>query len=136
MRTFKHRVCMAASDATALGIDGPVAKQIFHGAFTWSSWFWRRCVREEKALTAPEAIRKITSLPAERIGLPGRGVLRAGAWADVAIFDPGEFSDCGTVLEPNQLAVGMKHVLVNGVVEMRDGQLTDARAGAVIRRGN
>ena len=134
LRTFQHPACMVGSDATALCPDGPLAKAVFHGAYTWAAWFIRRCVRETRTLTLQEAIKKLTSQPAERIGLRDRGLVRAGYWADLAIFDPERFADRGTVLEPNQLAVGMWHVLVNGVFEMRDGQFTTARAGRVLRR--
>jgi N-acyl-D-amino-acid deacylase len=72
--------------------------------------------------------------PAERIGLSDRGVLREGARADVAVFDPGAFAERGTVFEPNLLADGMRHVLVNGAPTLRDGELTGERAGMVLRR--
>ncbi len=135
LRIFQHRICMAASDATALCPDGPLATQIFHGAYTWVSWFIRRWVREEKAFTLSQAIKKMTSLPADRIGLTNRGRLREGYWADIAVFDPNTFADRGTTTQPNQLAVGMRHVLVNGAPAMRDGAFTDAPgAGRVLRR--
>lgn len=132
---FNHSLCMVGSDATALATDGPLAGSSFHGAFTWAAWFYRHFVRETKTLTPQEAIRRITSLPASRLGLKDRGVIRKGAWADLAIFDPGTFAERGTTFEPNQIATGMKHVLVNGVLTVKDGELTGARGGCVIRRG-
>lgn len=133
-RTFEHPLCMVGSDATALCPDGPLAGQVFHGAYTWVAWFIRRFVREEPAFTIEEAVHKMTGQPAARIGLTNRGVLREGAHADLAIFDPDTFAERGTVTEPNQLAIGMKHVLVNGVFAMRDGQFTHHHAGRVLRR--
>jgi len=64
-----------------------------------------------------------------------RGVVRKGAWADLAIFDPLRLRDRGTVFEPNRIAAGMVHVLVNGVVTLRDGAMTGKRNGRIIRRG-
>lgn len=131
---YEHPACMVASDATALCTDGPLAVSIFHGAYTWVSWFYRRFVREERTFTREEAIRKLTSQPAERLGLADRGVLATGKWADVAVFDPERFAERGTLTNPNQLAQGMVHVLVNGEVELENGSFTVRRAGRVLTR--
>ena len=131
---FEHPSCMVGSDATALATDGPLAETSFHGAYTWASWFYRHFVRDKEILSPQEAIRRITSLPANRLGLTDRGVLRVGAWADVAIFDPMTFAEQGTTFEPNQTAIGMHHVIVNGKVVLKDGELTGERSGQVLRR--
>ena len=131
---FEHPSCMVGSDATALATDGPLAGTSFHGAYTWASWFYRHFVRDKQSLSPQEAIRRLTSLPASRLGLTDRGVLRKGAWADVAIFDPVTFADQGTTFEPNQTAVGMHHVIVNGKLALKDGALTGERSGQVLRR--
>jgi N-acyl-D-amino-acid deacylase len=91
-------------------------------------------VRDERLLAPAEAVHRLTGAPADRIGLTDRGVLRPGARADVAVFDPDRFAERGTVFEPNQLAEGMRHVLVNGVPALRDGARTGERAGLVLRR--
>ncbi len=91
-------------------------------------------VRDERLLSPEEAVHRLTGQPAERIGLTDRGVLREGARADVAVFDPRAFAERGTVFEPNLLAEGMRHVIVNGVPTLRDGVLTGERAGMVLRR--
>ena len=83
--------------------------------------------------TPQEAVRKLTGLPAGRLALADRGVLREGARADLAIFDPETFGETGTTFEPNSVARGMQHVVVNGVVTLRDGRLTGARGGQVLR---
>ena len=72
---YQHPQCAVMSDATALSLDGPLGDDIFYGAFTWASWFLRHIVRERKALSLPEAIRRVTSLPAQRIGIGDRGLL-------------------------------------------------------------
>ncbi len=130
---FTHPLCVPGSDATTLAPDGRLAHSFFHGAYTWASWFWRFMVRDEQLLSPEDAIHRLTGRPAERIGLGDRGVLREGARADVVAFDPARFADRGTVFEPNILAEGMKHVVVNGVPTLQDGQLTGARGGTVVR---
>jgi len=92
-QAYEHPACMVTSDATALCTDGPLAVSVFHGAYTWVSWFFRRFVREEPTFAPEEAIRKLTSQPAERLGLADRGVLAPGQWADVAVFDPERFAE-------------------------------------------
>jgi len=131
---FEHPDCMIGSDATALAPDGPLAGTSFHGAYTWAGWFYRHFVRDQKMITPQEAVRRLTSLPAKRLGLPDRGVIRETARADLAIFEPELFAECGTLFAPNQIATGMRHVVVNGVITMRDGELTGHRGGQVLRR--
>ena len=131
---FAHPLCVPGSDATTLAPDGRLAHAFFHGAYTWAAWFWRFMVRDEGLLTPQDAIHRLTGQPAERIGLSDRGVLREGARADVVVFDPERFGERGTVYEPNLLAEGMRHVVVNGVPTLRDGRLTGDRAGMVVRR--
>jgi len=93
----------------------------------------RKYVREEKRLTLEDAIRKFTSLPAQRMRLADRGVLKAGMWADVVVFDPDSVRDRATFEQPNQLSEGMKWVLVNGVPVIAEGKATGALPGKVIR---
>jgi N-acyl-D-amino-acid deacylase len=93
----------------------------------------RKYVREEKKLTLEDAIRKFSALPAQRMRLTDRGVLKAGMWADVVIFDPATVRDLATFADPNQLSQGMEYVLVNGVAVIDRGKMTGARAGKVLR---
>ena len=93
----------------------------------------RKYVREEHALTLPDAIRKFTSLPAQRMRLADRGVLKHGMWADVVIFDPEMISDRATFEDPNQLSVGMDYVLVNGVPVIEDGKMTGKLPGKALK---
>jgi N-acyl-D-amino-acid deacylase len=93
----------------------------------------RKYVREEKKLTLEEAIRKFTALPAQRMRLGDRGVLKTGMWADVVVFDPAQVRDRATFAQPNQLSEGMRWVLVNGVPVIADGKATGVLPGKVLR---
>jgi dihydroorotase/N-acyl-D-amino-acid deacylase len=90
-------------------------------------------VREEKALALEDAIRKFSALPAERMRLTDRGVLKQGMWADVVVFDPATVRDRATFDHPNQLSQGMEYVLVNGVPVIDQGQMTGKLPGKVLR---
>ncbi|MGA2184634.1 MAG: D-aminoacylase [Bryobacteraceae bacterium] len=93
----------------------------------------RKYVREEHQLTLEGAIRKFSALPAQRMRLADRGVLKRGMWADVVIFDPERVRDLATFEQPNQLAAGMEYVLVNGVPVIDHGRMTGRRPGRVLR---
>ncbi len=93
----------------------------------------RKYVREEKKITLEDAIRKCSALPAQRVGLTDRGVLKVGMWADVVIFDPSTVRDLATFENPNQLSQGMEYVLVNGVAVIDQGKMTGALPGKVLR---
>lgn len=93
----------------------------------------RKYVREEHKLTLDDAIRKFSALPAQRLRLEGRGLLRVGMWADVTVFDPATIRDLATFDNPNQLSQGMDYVLVNGVPVIDHGKMTAARPGKVLR---
>jgi dihydroorotase/N-acyl-D-amino-acid deacylase len=93
----------------------------------------RKYVREENQLTLPDAIRKFSALPAQRMRLTDRGVLKQGMWADVVIFDPEKVTDKATFENPNQFSEGMDFVLVNGVPVIANGKMTGALPGKVLR---
>ena len=90
-------------------------------------------VRQEKVLTLEDAIRKFSALPAQRMRLTDRGVLKEGMWADVVIFDPVTVRDRATFDNPNQLSEGIEYVLVNGVAVIDQGKMTGALPGKVLR---
>jgi len=90
-------------------------------------------VREDHALALPDAIRKLTALPAQRMGLARRGAIKQGMWADIDIFDPAQLRAPATFEQPKQLAQGMSYVLVNGVPVIADGEMTQALPGKVLR---
>ena len=93
----------------------------------------RKYVREEKKLTLEDAIRKFSALPAQRVRLTDRGVLKQGMWADVVIFDPETVKDVATFDDPNRLSEGMDFVLVNGTPVIENGKMTGALPGKVLR---
>jgi len=93
-------------------------------------------VREKATLTWEEAIRRMTGLPAARIGLAGRGSLAAGSVADIVVFDPETVGDAATFDAPSVYARGVEHVFVAGSFAVRDGVLTGERRGRVLRRGS
>jgi N-acyl-D-aspartate/D-glutamate deacylase len=90
-------------------------------------------VRDEKVLTLEDAVRKMTSLPAQRLGLKDRGLLREGYWADVVVFDPSRVSDTATFASPKQYPEGINFVLVNGRVVIDKGNHTGERPGMALR---
>jgi N-acyl-D-aspartate/D-glutamate deacylase len=91
-------------------------------------------VRERRLLTPAEAVHKLTGQPAAILGLSERGRIEGGMRADIVVFDGVAFTDTGTTFEPNRLATGVRHLLVNGAPTLRDGRLTDRRGGEVLRR--
>ena len=93
-------------------------------------------VRAEKHLKLPEAIRKMTSFPAQRLGLPDRGVLRDGFRADIVIFNPDTVRTDATKDDPKHYPVGIDYVIVNGVVVIQNGTNTGATPGRALRRGH
>ena len=93
-------------------------------------WYSREC----EAIPLQEAIRKMTSAPAQKMGLKDRGLLREGMWADIVVFDPKTVIDMATFSEPHQYPVGIEYVLVNGQVTIEKGEHTGALAGRVLRR--
>jgi N-acyl-D-amino-acid deacylase len=89
--------------------------------------------RDEKLISLPEAVRRLSALPAHNLGLHDRGMLKAGAFADVVVFDPKTVEDHATYVKPQQLATGVTDVLVNGQVVLRNSEATGAHAGQVVR---
>ena len=89
-------------------------------------------VREEKVLTLADAIRKLSGLPATNLGLDHRGFIQEGMFADLVVFDPATIADRATFEKPHQYAVGMKHVFVNGVQVLKDGEHTGAKPGRAV----
>jgi N-acyl-D-amino-acid deacylase len=92
-----------------------------------------RYVREMKVLRLEDAIRKMTSLPANTFHLKGRGEIREGNWADLVLFDPEKIRDTAEYKDPHHYPIGIPYVLVNGILVIRDGQHTGAKAGQALR---
>ncbi len=123
------------SDSSARALSGPECTGKPHPRFAGTfSRILGRYVRERGLLSLEEAVRKMTSLPASRIGIEDRGAIAVGKAADIVVFDPETVGDRATFAEPYQASIGVRHVLVNGVFVLRDGKLTGARPGKVLRR--
>ncbi|HUB32093.1 MAG TPA: D-aminoacylase [Bryobacteraceae bacterium] len=121
------------NDSQGTAPDGLLGKEHPHPrAYGTFPRILRKYVREEKKLTLEDAIRKFSALPAARMRLPDRGVLKSGMWADVVIFDPETIRDRATFEQPNQLSEGMRFVLVNGVPVIDEGKMTNALPGKVL----
>jgi N-acyl-D-aspartate/D-glutamate deacylase len=91
-------------------------------------------VREERLLPLEEAVRKMTSFPANRLNMNGRGLIRKGYFADLVIFDEGRVIDRATYEEPRRFPEGIEYVIVNGQVLLERGSLNPIKAGKVLRR--
>ncbi|HUK19642.1 MAG TPA: D-aminoacylase [Bryobacteraceae bacterium] len=123
------------NDSQGTAPDGLLGKEHPHPrAYGTFPRILRKYVREEHKLTLEDAIRKFSALPAARMRLADRGVLKAGMWADVVVFDPETVRDLATFEQPNQLSEGMRFVLVNGVPVIDEGKMTNALPGKVLRR--
>jgi N-acyl-D-amino-acid deacylase len=122
------------SDAGSMAPEGVFLKASTHPrAYGNFARLLGRYVREEGLLTLEEAVRRLSSMPAESLGLDRRGRLVPGHFADVVAFDPATVADRATWENPHQYAVGVRHVLVNGVVALRDGEHTGAFPGRALR---
>ncbi len=122
------------SDAEAPAPEGTFLRSATHPrAYGNFARLLGRYVRDEGLIPLEEAIRRLTSLPASNLSLSERGALEAGHYADVVVFDPAAIQDHATFEEPHQYATGMRHVLVNGSVVLRDGEHTGATPGRVVR---
>ncbi|MHA2185871.1 MAG: amidohydrolase family protein, partial [Promethearchaeota archaeon] len=93
-------------------------------------------VREEKILKLEQAIRKMSSFPAQTLGLYNRGLIREGMWADLVIFDPDTIIDRATYTDPHQYPDGIHYVIVNGVIVIENKQHTTAMPGKILRRNS
>jgi len=122
------------SDAASMAPEGVFLKSSAHPrAYGNVARLLGRYVRDEKLITLEEAVRRLAALPAANLGLADRGVLRRGAFADVVVFDPATVADRATYDQPHRYAVGMRHVLVNGVPVLRDGEHTGATPGRALK---
>jgi N-acyl-D-amino-acid deacylase len=122
------------SDADASAPEGVFLKSNPHPrAYGTFARFLGNYVRDEQLISLPEAIRRLTSLPAENLRIEGRGSLRAGNFADVVVFDPDAIQDHATYEKPHVYSTGVLHVFVNGEQVLKDGEHTGATPGRVVR---
>jgi len=130
-KIISHPYVMIGTDGLDIGVGKPHPRA--YGTFPRVLKVY---VKEKGLITLEEAIRKMTSLPAQKLKLRDRGLIREGFWADIVIFDPKLISDEATYKEPRRKPKGIKYVIVNGVVEVEDGELTGKRGGRVLRRAS
>jgi dihydroorotase/N-acyl-D-amino-acid deacylase len=130
----RHPLVSFCTDSGASATDGIFSTERNHPR-SWGSMprILGRYVREEKLLTLEEAIRKMTSLPATRVGLKDRGQVRPGFLADLVVFDPDTIIDRSTYVNPWQYSAGIPYVAVNGQLVVDGGKITDARPGRILR---
>ncbi len=122
------------SDSEAQAEDGPLSKTKAHPrAFGTFPRILGIYAREEHTMSMEEAVRKMTSLAASRVGLMDRGILRPGAFADITVFDPQTIRDAATFNDPMHYSVGVRYVFVNGRPVVWDGAITDERPGRPVR---
>jgi N-acyl-D-amino-acid deacylase len=121
------------SDAASIAPEGVFLKSSAHPrAYGNFARLLGRYVREEKVISLAEAVRRLSGLPAVNLGLDHRGFLKEGMFADVVVFDPQTIADRATFENPHQLAMGVKHVFVNGVQVLKDGEHTGAKPGRAL----
>ena len=129
-----HPVVAVASDGVSLKSTGPLSSGSPHPrSYGTFPRFFARMVRAKKAVTLEDAVRKMTSLPAQRLGLTRRGRLAPGYFADIVVLNPGAIEDRATFEKPHQYSAGIEHVLVNGVAAVSGGKPTGGTPGRVIR---
>jgi len=131
---LKQRWTSIGLDAGDSALDGPLYEPFGHPrTFGSMSRFLGRYVRDQNLIPLEEAIRKITSMPAQRAHLNDRGLIRTGFFADITVFDPATIIDEATYQDPNKLSKGVDYVLVNGQVEFDHGGVTGVKAGRPLR---
>ena len=122
------------SDAASMAPEDPFTRSSTHPrAYGNFARLLGRYVRDEKLVSLADAVRRLSALPAENLGLDRRGRLAPGMFADVVVFDPATIADRATFEKPHQYAVGMRHVLVNGVPVLKDGEHTGATPGRALK---
>jgi N-acyl-D-amino-acid deacylase len=122
------------SDASAPSLEGVFLDSSYHPrAFGAFARLLGHYARDEKIIPLEEAIRRLTSYPAQVLSLEGHGYLRPGNFADVVVFDPAKIQDHATFDNPKQYATGVSHVAVNGVLALENGEPTAARPGRIVR---
>lgn len=133
-QALKHPLVMLGTDSGGMAPDSPPPTAGVHPrAWGSAARILGKYVRDEQLLTLEEAVRKMTSLPAQRMRLWERGVVRPGAFADLVVFDPATIRDRATFAEPKQFAEGVRYVAVNGRLVVDDGRITAARPGRALR---
>ncbi|MHA1916350.1 MAG: N-acyl-D-amino-acid deacylase family protein [Promethearchaeota archaeon] len=130
---MKSRFTMIGTDGWSVPMGSGKPHPRFYGTYPR---ILGRYVREEKLLTLEQAIRKMTSFPAQTLGLLDRGLIREGMWADLVIFDPNTIIDRATYTDPHQYPDGIRYVIINGEIVVKDKQHTTVKSGKILRRNS
>ena len=122
------------SDAASMSPEDPFTRSSTHPrAYGNFARLLGKYVRDEKLVSLEDAVRRLSALPADNLGLDRRGRLAPGMFADVVVFDPATIADRATFEKPHQYAVGVRHVFVNGVQVLKDGEHTGATPGRALK---
>ena len=131
---LRHPLGCVGSDGLAFAADGPLATGAPHPrSYGTFPRLLGRYVREQGLLPLPEAVRKITSWPAQRLGVTDRGIIAAGKRADLVVFDAATITDTATYQQPHQYPQGIAQVIVGGKVAVDHGVQSRQRSGGVLR---
>jgi N-acyl-D-amino-acid deacylase len=131
----RHPLVSVGSDGSSLSAEGVLSTGKPHPrSYGTNPRFLARFVRERRLVSLEEGVRKMTSLPASRLGLTRRGRIAPGYWADLVIFDRDAVEDTATFKEPHQYPKGIPFVVVNGTLVVENGQFTGRMPGRVLRR--
>ncbi|NHJ46633.1 MAG: D-aminoacylase [Asgard group archaeon] len=134
-RIMKARYTMAGTDGVAIPLTGPLAHGKPHPRYFGTyPRILGKYVREEQLMPIEQAIRKMTSFPAQRLGLFDRGILRKGNWADIVIFNEETIIDKATFLDPHQYPIGIEYVIVNGEIVIEKGKHLENKPGKTLRK--
>ena len=136
-RIMTGKYTMVGTDGAAIPLTGPLSYGKPHPRYFGT--FPRilgKYVREEKVMSLETAIRKMTSFPAQRLGLFDRGIIRENNWADIVIFNPETIIDKATFLDPHHHSIGIEYVLVNGQIVLEKGTHKQIKAGKILRKNN
>lgn len=134
-RIMKHPLHMVGTDAGCCNVEGPFCMGKPHPRhYGTYPKVLGKYVREEQVITWEEAVRKMTSFPAQRFGILDRGLLRPGMWADITVFNPDTVIDRATYKDPHNFPVGIPYVIVNGEIAILEGVFTKKRAGVTLRK--
>jgi len=136
LTAMKHPAASVCTDRAAMAPYGNLAGERSPNSYGAFARVFRKYVRDKGIFTVEEVVRKMTSVPANSSRLLDRGILRPGALADIAVFDPETIADNATIEEPSQYADGVEYVLVNGQVTIEEGEHNGVRAGKVLKGGS
>ena len=132
---MKHHLTCIGSDGWAFATEGPLSAGKPHPrSYGTFPRVLGKYSRQDGVLTLQDAIRKMTSFPALKVGLRDRGLLREGFWADITIFDKDRIIDKATYKNPTVLSEGVEYVLINGTIALEKGKFTYSKSGIPIRK--